>query len=276
MKKMLRNSVILAAVTVSIAVGQQGDLFNQAPPEVDKALRERASGFFQDHMDGKFRHADTYVAEDSKDAFFNMEKARYLGFEIIRINYSDNFTKAKVITALKMNLRLRGSEFPATAPLTSNWRLEKGEWCWYRDLEQGKETPFGQLKTEGLSTGEIDPKALFKDPTLITTQIVVDKTEVKLSSFEVSHDKVVVTNNMQGEVSLRFECDPANGFSYSLSKNQLKAGEKATITFDYEPPDASAKPTLSAKIIVDPLNAAYPLRLTFAVPESVQKQLPKQ
>ena len=64
---------------------------------VDEALRARIGKFYQAHVDGKFRSAEQYVAEDSKDFFFEMEKQRYLSFREPEISYSDHFTKAKVI-----------------------------------------------------------------------------------------------------------------------------------------------------------------------------------
>ena len=47
------------------------ELFEKAPPHVDQTLRERVKIFYQAHVDGKFRVADTVVHEDSKDAFSN-------------------------------------------------------------------------------------------------------------------------------------------------------------------------------------------------------------
>ncbi len=34
------------------------------------------------------------MADDSQDKFFELPKDEYKSFEIIKINYSDNFTKA--------------------------------------------------------------------------------------------------------------------------------------------------------------------------------------
>src|SRR5260370_36632618 len=73
-----------------------------APPEVDAALRERAGKFFQAHVDGKFRQADAYVAEDAKDAFFEQDKPRYRKIEGMTIDYNDEFTKAVVNTKVEM------------------------------------------------------------------------------------------------------------------------------------------------------------------------------
>jgi hypothetical protein len=69
-----------------------------APPrELDAALRDRVQKFFQAHVDGKFRAADQYVAEESKDAFFSADKPRYLSFELASITYSDQFTRATAL-----------------------------------------------------------------------------------------------------------------------------------------------------------------------------------
>ena len=72
-------AILLTSVSLVTAAAQDpADLFRKAPPEVDDALRQRVTAFYQAHVDGKFRAADQFVAEDSKDAFFEAPKRRYL------------------------------------------------------------------------------------------------------------------------------------------------------------------------------------------------------
>src|SRR5438067_7758827 len=78
------------------------DLFHKAPPAVDEALRARISKFFQLHVEGKFRQAESLVAEDSKDFFYSANKPKYLGYEIRDIAYTDDFTKAKAVVVAQM------------------------------------------------------------------------------------------------------------------------------------------------------------------------------
>src|SRR5690348_10159194 len=73
---------------------------HKAPAGTNEALKARVSGFYQAFVDGKFRKADEYVAEDSKDSFFSMAKAPYKSFEVLDLFYTEDFKKAKVITKI--------------------------------------------------------------------------------------------------------------------------------------------------------------------------------
>ena len=89
----------------------------KVPPEVDQALRARVAKFYQAHIDGKYRAADQLVAEDSKDAFFGMAKPHIKSFEIIRIDYSESFTKAEVALLCPADWFLRGQKVAVKIPL---------------------------------------------------------------------------------------------------------------------------------------------------------------
>ena len=109
----MRKWMLTAFVSCAVVAAQTKptDVFEKAPPDVDNALRERVAKFFQAHIEGKFRQAEAVIAEDSKDFYYNMEKQRYLGFEIVRINYSENFTKAAALSLRsRSNGVPRGSE----------------------------------------------------------------------------------------------------------------------------------------------------------------------
>src|ERR1044072_5758427 len=84
------------------------DLFHKAPPAVEEALRARITQFFQLHVDGKFRQAESLVAEDTKDFFYSANKPKYLGFEIKSISYNDDFTKAKAVVVAQMVVMVPG------------------------------------------------------------------------------------------------------------------------------------------------------------------------
>src|SRR5262249_9883193 len=155
------------------------------PPEVDQALRERITRFYQAHVDRKLiRQADQYVAEDSKDFFYEANKPTYLEFHIDKITYSDDFTKAKAIVNCKMFVMMPGfTDKPMTVPSPSTWKIENGQWVWYVDQKLGRETPFGRMKpAEGApSAAGVPSLASGPDIQALWKSVRADKSSVSLS-----------------------------------------------------------------------------------------------
>jgi hypothetical protein len=277
---MLPRFVAALAIGVSAFAQQPAtDLFEKAPPAVDEALRARVTQFFQAHVDGKFRVANEVVADDSKDAFFAMEKKRYISFEIVKIVYSENFTKASVVTALEMDWRHpRLGVMRVKPPVTSLWRLEEGHWYWYVEPEKEWNTPFGKM-TPGPDPAPGSPGlGPFRgvDPAKILESVKVSAREVRLSSYEPSTADVTVTNTMPGKVTVAFNYTPVKGLTGKLDKTELSQGESARLHLEYVPPDPTAKPTLTSYIHVKETGQNLPLTLTFAIPPQVEKLIPRK
>ena len=260
------------------------DVFQKAPPHIEEALRGRVTEFLQAHVDGKFRLANEVVAEDSKDTYFAMEKHRYLGFEIVKIDYTDNYTKATVLSTVEVNWR-PSARFPnqrVKAPYKTLWKVEDGKWFWHT-VNTGKwETPWGEMKVSGEAPKEEDPAAQVlsqiknMNGKAILNQVSVNKRDVVLKCCENSSDTVEITNGMQGPISLRLESSPVVGLDMKLDRTDLKQGETAKLSFTYAPPTKQAKPNAVAAVRVEPLGTRLPFDLSFSLPPEVQKQLPKQ
>jgi hypothetical protein len=281
MKMMIRLAVLLPLVFLLSAEDKKIPA-DAAPPEVTQALRARVEQFYQAHVDGKYRLADQVVAEESKDVFFAMAKPKYLGFEIVRINYlSEKFTLAEAVVSCKSTWFLRGENLPINMPGTSQWKLIDGQWYVYFPPVTERQTPFGMMHS---GPGNVDPKAggsvLPADPKVLAQRILeavrADKNELILRGYEPSSGEVRVTNGMQGPI--RLAVDLGGGFaglSYSLDKAEIKAGEVGVVKFVVDPKDKSPKPVLDAKISVEPTNQVLPVRLVFALPPEVQRLMPK-
>lgn len=251
------------------------DIFQQAPPDVDGALRDRVTKFYQAHVEGKFRQADQYVAEDSKDYFFEARKPRYKQFEFSRVTYSDNFTRAKVtvISETEILIPIGGMKVPAKIPITSTWKLEKGLWYWYHPPEpQTVVTPFGVMKPgpepkggavlgeEGLPKGPL-PKG--QELAAVAQMIKVDKEAVQLAADSPGSVEVTFTNGMRGSVLLRVDGPQVDGLEVKLDHQQVNASETARITISYRPPAKGPKSPTVIRLHVDPLNDVIPIRVTF-------------
>ena len=268
---------------VLCAVGQQPAASETAPPEVDAALRARVTQFYQAHVDAKYRLADQVVAEDSKDLFFAAAKPRYKGFEIVRINYSENFTQAEAVVATKGDWVIHGQTMPVTMPLTSKWKIVDGAWFWYLVPLKEYKTPFGSMDYNAASKNGAaapapmgglpgDPKEL---ALRILSQVKVEPTNVQLSSYEPSTVDVAVRNDMQGSIRVSADIDGAfPGLSYKWDKKEIPAGSTGILTLICKPKDRAAKPSLTVRVSIDPTNQVVPIRVTFAIPPEIEKLIP--
>lgn len=273
------------SVAVGLVLAQQlADSLNQAPPAVDQALRERVGKFYQAHVDGKFRQAEKYIAEDSQDWFYNNEKSRYISYEIVKIDYSDNFTKAKVMTAVELDWNTpRMGTVRVKPPQLSLWKVENGQWMWYIEARKDWESPWGLMKPGPESKGALQsspPRSVLEqfkgvDVATVQSQVRVSKTDVRLSSYEPASDEVLVANSMQGKIRLALQYSSFPGLEIKLDKQELGKDEQAKITFRCNPTEPSAKPTVTAFLRVEPTNQVIPIRVVFAIPPAVEKMLPK-
>src|SRR4029077_2993885 len=114
-----------------------------------------------------------------KDYYYDMEKPKYLSYEIQRIDYSDNFTKAQALVVVKMYVRFRGFQHdPLPVPISTRWKLLDGQWYWYIDPEASRMTPFGKMSPGPGPTGGANSKLpdLSKGPDVasLRKQVQVD------------------------------------------------------------------------------------------------------
>ena len=250
----------------------------QAPPETDAALRARISQFFQAHVDGKFRLANQVVADDSQDLFFAIQKPRYLSFEIARINYSPDFTRADAVVACRSEFVADGRKFMSAIPVTSHWKVVDGQWFWYMEANAEVKTPFGIMRMDPNQKGP-EPAGAMPDPQAaaqaILSAVQADKTDIRLSGYEPSSAEVHIKNGMLGPVHLSVNIDGAfPGLIAHLDKADVKGGDTAVLKIACDPKDRSAKPALTARVMVQPTQQELNIRLTFAIPPEVEKMIP--
>lgn len=275
----MRKWVLAAFVSCAVVVAQTKptDVFEKAPPQIEDPLRESVAKFFNAHIEGKFRQAEEVIAEDSKDFFYNLEKKRYISFEIIRINYSDNYTKATVVTAVEVDWRSpRIGVMRVKPPMTSLWKQENGKWVWYVVPQKDWDTPWGKM-----NPGPDDPNKmmqLFKgvDVQTVARQVVIDRTEMRLSGYEPSSGEAKIANSMPGEIRLRLEAPAVPGLNVKLDKTTLKTGEQARVAVDYKPPTPNPKPAAAILVNVEPTGQVFRIALTFEVQPEIKKALPKE
>ena len=263
---LLRNALFLVPLIAAA----------QTPPKaVDDALRTRVSEFLQYHVEGKFTKAFDYVAEDTREYYFNTQKVQFLSFHIDDIKYSDRFTKATVTATVEHVWAFQGQRIQVKTPQVTTWVLEKGKWAWHYDPETMAETPMGHSAP---STAAADPNAPAARPDLSPGAIAakarqilkgssVDKSEITLATDKASSDQVVFHNGYPGSVQIVL--DPGaklNGFHAELDKSSVNGGEDAVVKITYEPATPEEKAPVSLRLTVLPFNQEFGITVKFAPP----------
>ena len=248
----------LLFLTGSAVFGQNPpDVSEKVPAGVDEALRARVDKYYGAFVAGKFKEAYLMVADDSQDKFFELDKTQYKSCEITKTNYSDNFTKATVVTSCKSEWRWRGTVFPATLPLTSNWELIDGQWFWHYQKPTMVPSPFSPTgfvpvpkETSRQDLSGLIPKDIPGAAKAILAQVGIDRPFVRLHSYETSQDVVHVHNDMPGGVSLTLEKPNMAGLKVTVEKTVLKAHDETTISFEWRLDDPAIQCLDCAKKMV--------------------------
>lgn len=207
------------------------DLFNKPPADVDQALRARITEFFQDHVDGKFRQAEALVAEDTKDYFYTANKPKYLSFEIKSISYSEGYTRAKAIVMCEQTVPF--PDFGGQAiriPTPSTFKLVDGQWYWYVDPEQLRQSPFGTFPAAVPGKPAGGPPTIPRPEDVLkaaSQQVKADKQAVSLKPG--GSDQLTITNTAPGVMSLSL-LGSIPGVEVTLDRMDLKTGERAVVT----------------------------------------------
>jgi hypothetical protein len=265
--------VFALALCVSALLWAQSptDVFSKAPPEVDKRLRERIEQFFKLYASGKFRTAEELVHEDSKDHFYNAAKSPLISYEVVDVKYSDNFTKAVVMTTVELDWDTpRLGRIRVKPPMKTLWKLDQGQWWWYTEPKTW-ETPWGVMRAGEQPAG---PAAAVRRMTVsdFVNQIQIGNRDIRLKAWEASEATGSITNNMPGEVEFKLDDAPLPaGLTVTLSKTKLARGETATVTFRYDPPNRWNKPDREVAIVLVETGIPYKFRVTFAPDPEAQK-----
>jgi hypothetical protein len=264
LKEMFRPT-LLALFTTTLLFAQADNPFDRPPADVDQALRGRITEFFQLHVKGDFRHAEAFVAEDTKDFYYSRNKTQYLSFELTRIDYSENFTRAKATILVEQYVMLPGfSDKPIKVPIPSTWKVVDGQWFWYVDQESLRDSPFGKM-TAGKAVGaphgsgpnDASAPALPLIPAsadFLFTQVKLDKQSVTLKDGEA--EQVTIENGAPGVMSISLSA-MLPGVEGKLDRTTLKAGEKAVLTLRAS---SKAKPGV-INVVVNLTNQFLPIQV---------------
>jgi hypothetical protein len=277
MNRAMKTLALLSLATAAFAQPKPETVY-KAPAEVEAALRNRVTEFYQLHVEGNFRKAYTMVAEDTQDYYFGAGKQKYESFRITGIKFlNDNFTKATVdLEAIQKIMKVEFQGLPVAMPQTTQWKIENGLWVWYRDPDNPQITPMGLSDIDKIRTGKATPEDLQKltspgeiqrKAQEILKQSGVDKSEVTLPSDKPSSEVIKFHNGWPGYVTLVASENTVMGLALTLDKKELKPGEDAVLTIRYTPDPAQRPPSLAqVRLLVAPFNIIVPVIVKFGAP----------
>ncbi|HEV2202142.1 MAG TPA: hypothetical protein VGR73_20170 [Bryobacteraceae bacterium] len=244
------------------------------PPELDKALRERAGQFIQYTIDKNYKRAYELVAEDTKDWYLSSGKPQYNSFHIEEIEYSKDFqeatVKSKVTRELTMNSQVRTAE----VTVSDLWKMEDGKWMWFHDPNV-LVTPFGEIKIDrskmpagGPSApipSDVSPEAAAAAAGKLNVTASVNKREVSFARGTAANDDLVFHNGLQGVVIVVADIvGDYKSFSVEPKRVQLESGKEATFKVHYQPAEKFSASTV--RLTLEPFGRELhvPIRLSGA------------
>jgi len=213
----------------------------QTPPaaeEAKQALISRVNQYYQLMQDKKYRQAEAFVADESKDDYYNGKKPDIKAFEITRVAMGDQDKTAVVTVKTKFVVLMMGVGAQIfDMPTPTYWKLENGQWSWYLPEEVKHATPFGKMNTnqEAGAKSELDGKGKAPEFGALVNQVTIDKTTVNLTA-ETPDDTVVIQNGLPGPLTLRLDphAEQIKGLSVVVDKLTLDSGEKAIIQLHWK------------------------------------------
>lgn len=225
----MNRTLIFPAIAVT-AWAQQP---SPAAVEAEAAVRARAQEFFQLQVDKKYRQAEAFVAEDTKDDYYNGARYNIKSFSIEKVELRDGDAQATV--TLKAKATLTAAQIGAVQfeiPIVSLWKIEEGKWVWYREPVTAVQTPFGTIHPTQPGAPSSQPAAAVRVPNLADLQnaVKIDRNSISLTE-DAPLQTVTVTNGLPGAVDLELTSDRIPGLSAELEKKHLDAGEKTVIRF---------------------------------------------
>lgn len=238
---MLAALVLALAAVASPAQTCEKAAEGKPPEEVDRALRARIAEFNDLQVKGQYRKAEAFVAEDTKDLYYQMGKPKYKSLTLLSIEYCADFTRANALVACEQYIN--APPYPLDVPLTgrfiSMWKVVDGEWYYYDDLAARK-TPLGNLFTSatppaGMSgvpgvPGSPPPAGMPVIPATVEAflhGLKADRDSVSIKPGETA--KVTITNSAPGPMGLAIDSTPP-GVEAKIDKADVPAGGESVLT----------------------------------------------
>lgn len=238
----MRSLILITAL--ALPFGASAQLTREAPDELASSLTERVSAFYRDFQNGQFRHAESFVDEESKELYYNVRKTRIMGHEIKGYTWADDFRSVRVMVTALTILPMMGSK-PLPVPVGSEWNLIDGDWFMHLTApEERKSTPFGDINLAEITSGNGAaiglPQGGTTAPSIAALRRMVsfDRTSVSFpaaTTEPITHVIAVTSRAPEGfDVTLEPIRKAPNGMTVVVAPEKVAPGDDATITVTYD------------------------------------------
>ncbi len=236
----------------------------KAPPDVEEALKTRALQFYKLLEEGKFRQAESLVAEQSRDLFYAMSKARVRDAQFQSVAFSDDFHSADVVVlCVLITPRMAGLDLHVPTP--SKWKLIDGQW--YLLIKPVTTTPFGPMRWDDPSKSPTTAQLPTERPTL--ESIVTGSYEVTPQALTFPRDQglvsrtVMVRNNLPGAIQVEVENPNLPGLGVVVPSKVVPAKGQAEFRLNYNPETGKLIGAKDLILVLQPLGQIARVKLTF-------------
>ena len=258
-------SILLMAV---FAAAQ--DPFRAGTPEDEEVVRARVDGFYSLFQQGKFREAEVYVGEESRDAYYIAPKARILSYEIRSVEFNSEVDEALVMVAVETVTVTPLSAVPVKQPLQSTWKRTDGEWYLYVKSLQPEEifqTPAGPMRfdrTNG-NGGGLPPNFQAPNAKSMQTMYEVNRRSLQFpsNSTEPVTQTITVKNKFASELTIDRLTRDFPGLEVQLGAESIPKDGETTISFTYRPEAAKLAGRKSFDFTLMPITQRVRVMLTF-------------
>ena len=259
------------------------------PPGLEEELRARVTAFYQNFLEASFtpRKAEPFVAEDTKDYFYEAQKLKYESIKIEKVVFDDGYKKA-VVTVIGRTLRtLAGQSIMMDVPQDTHWLIENGKWVWHYDASDycltpmcGKNPPPAsgtmaeQVTAMRPKNGSVEEVRKAGMAVLQAQEMGMDKSQVTFVVNQAGSAQVIFTNGADGDISLGLDGPVVRGLKVKLDKLTVPGRGTALVSFDYDPSDKNGpkdmwepKGNIQFRVYGAPFNRVFPIAVQFVGPK---------
>lgn len=266
-------------VATIAAQAQLQKLAAGAPDEIDAALRSRVEAFYTHFQKGEFRQAESFLEEESKDAFYGAKKNRILGFEVKTIKWAEDFRSANVLVSCNTIVPMLGS-VPVAVPLAGDWRYHDDNWFMHLDVKEESQPAEGDLSQAASPFGtmqfnqNVAAPGGFRAPPQAPRPTVESLAEMyqvstQMVRFPPKPDEETVTrsikvkNNSLGKMQLQRYTRDIPGIEVTIDKPEFESGEEAEIQLTYKPEEAELSGRYRIDFMLMPISQMFEVFIDF-------------